>query len=211
MFCPSCKCEYVRGITLCAECGVALVDSLPSEEDAERGAELVGIWAGGDSGELETVKDALDRAGITSIDREAAGYLFFPSMQPQHELFVARKDLERAKDVVAGLGLWRDPAELTEEERASLELPESDAAGDAEATDRVDDAPEEWDEEGPAIEIWSGGEENFAENLADCLREVGIASRKLLAGGSWSLAVRPEQETRAREIVREVVEAAPPE
>lgn len=33
MWCPKCKNEYVEGITLCADCGVELVDELPEETD----------------------------------------------------------------------------------------------------------------------------------------------------------------------------------
>ena len=34
---------------------------------------------------------------------------------------------------------------------------------------------------------------------------------KLSEAGQWRLVVRPEQESRAKEVVREVVEASPPE
>jgi hypothetical protein len=211
MFCPSCKCEYIRGVTQCAECGVALVDALPPEEDAHPREEFASVWSGSGSGELDEVKGALAEAGITPIDREAAGYLFFPSIQPQREVFVSRKDQERARQVLSGLGLWHDPSELTDEERASLELPGSDAAADPEPVDLTEDSVSDWDEDVPVTEIWSGGEEDLADNLSACLREVGIASRKVSGARGWSLAVRPEHEARAREIVREVVEAAPPQ
>ena len=66
-------------------------------------------------------------------------------------------------------------------------------------------------EDDPAATVWTGDSEPLADNLVACLREVGIASRKLSEAGHWSLLVRPEKELRAKEIVREVVEASPPE
>ena len=31
-WCPKCKCEYVEGVTICADCGCELVDKLQEEE-----------------------------------------------------------------------------------------------------------------------------------------------------------------------------------
>ncbi len=30
-WCPKCKCEYVEGVTICADCGCELVDKLQEE------------------------------------------------------------------------------------------------------------------------------------------------------------------------------------
>jgi len=43
------------------------------------------------------------------------------------------------------------------------------------------------------------------------LRENGISAHMTVEGSRRRLVVHPEKETRAREIVREVVEASPPE
>ena len=47
--------------------------------------------------------------------------------------------------------------------------------------------------------------------LGCCLRENRIHFRHSETGGEYQLFVLPEDETRAREIVREVVEGVPPE
>lgn len=39
-WCPVCKCEYVEGITKCADCGCDLVDELPNEQEIENSEEL---------------------------------------------------------------------------------------------------------------------------------------------------------------------------
>lgn len=41
MWCPKCKNEYVAGITQCADCGVALVDSLEEYEASMKKATLL--------------------------------------------------------------------------------------------------------------------------------------------------------------------------
>jgi hypothetical protein len=212
MICPNCKCEYIPGVTQCADCGVALVDALDSSASVlQEGTEIVSVWEGNDPTEGAALKDALEKAGIPVIDQGVTGYFIFPSMRPKLEICVSDTDVERAKKVLLGLDAWNDPDELTSEERESLELPESDIPYSDEQTDAELDTPENWDEDKSVVEIWNGDKEEFAGTLMACLREIGIGSRKLSESGRWRLMVRPEHESRAKEIVRQVVEASPPE
>ena len=212
MICPNCKCEYIRGVTQCADCGVALVDALDlSSPEPQDGHGIVAVWEGNDPGECATVKDALEKAGIPVIDQEAAGYFIFPSMRPKTEIYVSSADIERAKKVMIDLQAWGDPAEMTEEERESLALPESEVSDGHEQVSLGPDSSDDWHEDDPVAEVWNGDREDFADILTACLREIGIGSRKFTEAGHWRLVVRPEQESRAKEIVREVVEASPPE
>jgi len=212
MFCPNCKCEYIRGVTHCADCGVALVDSLDSSRpDMGNDQGIVSVWEGNDPGECATIKDALEKAGIPVIDQESAGYFIFPSMRPKTEIYVSSKNAEQAEKVLHDLHAWADPNEMTEEELKSLELPESDIPDiDGESNPPLD-SWDIWDEDAPVAEIWNGDKEELADTLTACLREIGIISHKLSGAGHWHLVVHPEQESRAREVVREVVEATPPE
>lgn len=220
MICPQCKCEYIRGVTQCADCGVPLVHELDSSaaraQQQQDDKEIISIWAGSDSGERSAVRGALEKAGIAVIDQEAPGHLFFPSNQPKAEIFVSPEDLERAKNVLADLGISEHPDEMTEEEREAMALPESDLPESDEAESLEEDSPADWDpqdwnEDDPGAEVWVGDNEDLADTLKLCLREIGIASRKTSEASRWRLAVRPEHESRAREIVREVEEASPPE
>lgn len=217
MICPQCKCEYIRGVTQCADCGVPLVHELDSSPaDAQEDKEIISVWAGSDSGERSAVRGALEKAGIAVIDQEAPGHLFFPSNQPKAEIFVSPEDVERAKTVLADLGISEHPDEMTEEEREAMALPESDFPESDERASLDEDSPQDWDpqdwnEDDPGIEVWAGDNEEMADTLKLCLREIGIASRKTSEAGRWRVAVRPEHESRAREIVREVVEGSPPE
>jgi hypothetical protein len=212
MICPICKCEYIRGVTECADCGVALVDALdPSASNPQGGLEVVSVWEGNDPSESAAVKDALEKAGIPVIDQESAGYFIFPSMRPKTEIYVSGKNVEEAKKVLLDLEAWDDPEEMTEGERESLELPESESPeSDVQASPLLDSS-DDWNEDDPVAEVWNGDKEELADTLTACLREIGIGSRKLSEAGQWRLVVRPEQESRAKEVVREVVEAKPPE
>ena len=39
-WCPKCRNEYVEGITICADCGSELVETLPQETDERESGEV---------------------------------------------------------------------------------------------------------------------------------------------------------------------------
>jgi len=212
MICPQCKCEYVRGVTQCSDCGVPLVDALdPPQAEFPEDVRLVPIWRGRDDAECERVIEALDSAGIPHTDPDSKSSFSFLPTDPSAEIWVSDTDEERAKKILAELDGLVYPEESTSEETASFALPESDEPDSEERTDELQDLTEEWYEDDPVVEAWNGDSEQLADNLTVCLREIGIASRKLSEAGKWRVVVRPAQESRAKEIVREVVEASPPE
>jgi hypothetical protein len=212
MICPDCKCEYRAGVTQCSDCGVPLVEALASAPPplTDDGG-LESIWYSNDPAEYASAKEALQKAGVPFVDRTSDRYLMFPSLRPKMEIWVTSADKDRAGKALRELKGLTDPEDLTDEEIASLELPEKEGGDLNEGIDLEADPKEDWDEDAPSSEIWNGGSGNLADTLVVCLREIGIASRKLSEGGSWRVVVHPEQEARAKEIVREVVEASPPE
>ncbi len=212
MFCPSCKCEYIAGVTQCSDCGVALVDSLnPETATPLEHSGVVAVWAGNDPAECAAVKDALTKAEIPFVDQSSNAYFIFRSMRPKTEICVPFIDEQRARKILLGFQGSLDLEELTPEEIASLELPESSGDSQNEGMTIQSELSEDWDDEEPVSEIWKGDEEHFADTLIACLRENGIASHKIAEGNHCRLVVRPDEEVRAKEIVREVVEARPPE
>jgi|HubBroStandDraft_6_1064221.scaffolds.fasta_scaffold345108_1 hypothetical protein len=70
---------------------------------------------------------------------------------------------------------------------------------------------EDWHPEDATVEIWSAESAEPVDMLGSSLRENQIHFRFTQTGGKHRLFVLPEDETRAREIVREVVEGVPPE
>jgi hypothetical protein len=208
MFCPNCKCEYIRGVRECADCGVPLVDALePEDANPLDNVRVVSVWQGNDPSECERVKAALENAGIEFLDGDSKNFEVFVPLGSNLEIFVSTADRDAARKIILDEDGRIDPEELTPEGMESLTLPESDQPD----SDGPQDLSAEWNEDDPVTEVWNSEKEDFADILAACLREIGIASRKLSEASRWSLVVRPEQEARAREVVREVVEASPPE
>ena len=71
--------------------------------------------------------------------------------------------------------------------------------------------PQEWYPEDATMEVWSGQEPELAEMISASLKENDIRSRKDELKGSWLIFVKPQNEERAREVIREIVDATPPE
>src|ERR1700680_3788399 len=206
MICPSCKCEYIRGVTQCAECGVALVDTLESPEaNPAEDVRMVTIWRGSDPAECERVQEALEHAAIPFTVPDSKSTFSFLPTEPKLEIWVSDEDRERARRILLDLEGRVDPDELTPEEIESLALPESDSPDSDDQTSQPPASADNWDEDVPVAEIWNGDKEELADTLTACLREIGIGSRRLSEAGHWRLVVRPEQEARAKEVVREVV------
>jgi hypothetical protein len=70
--------------------------------------------------------------------------------------------------------------------------------------------PQNFLPEDATAEVWSGDDSHFADFLFSCLHTNEIQCRRDKEGKHHLLLVLPEYAERAREIVREVVEAAPP-
>jgi hypothetical protein len=212
MICPNCKCEYIRGVTQCADCGVALVDALePPKASLSDDVRIVALWRGNDPAECQKIKEALESADIPFTEPDTKGSFSFIATEQRMEIWISEADLERGRKILLDLDGRADPRELSPEELEALALPESEGQDSTDQESRLENSSEDWYEDDPAAEVWSGESEEFADNLIACLREIGIASRKISEDTRWRLVVRPEQESRAKEIVREVVEASPPE
>lgn len=71
--------------------------------------------------------------------------------------------------------------------------------------------PQNWYSEDATVEVWSGDQLELGEMIAASLQENQIHSRSSNSSGNRALLVLPNDEARAREIVREIIEAVPPE
>jgi hypothetical protein len=209
MFCPQCKAEYRQGFSRCADCDVDLVASLPTGEETatndKRAGTLVPLWEGDDLALHTSLLEELEAAGIRYHDRAMSIYPgvrrwdIFP-VQPMtrfgYQVAVLSADLPSAEKILQRL--------LTEKPR-DMDLPVNEEK-QVETTERVADPGEE-----TICEIWRGLDERLAGFLQDALRESEILIRVEADGADTRIYVRASDEKRAREIVREIVEGAPPE
>ena len=213
MFCPVCKAEYRAGFTRCSECDAELVDTLPSEELPN---DLALAWRGSDpaafSAALAALRDAaIPNYPVSDHDQSVFG-LALP--RPRYGLLVPKVNLERALECLEGISerspfaLGETPAWALEDNKKAEPGSSSVAEDQAEAPDDI--APE-FEAKDATAEVWAGERGETAQMLQACLRENGIGCVVDDSGGNTRIRVLPESEARAREIIREVVEATPPE
>lgn len=231
MFCPVCKYEYRRNFTHCNDCDVDLVEALPSEEvdhklrsPADEMDSPTLLWKGANGVTFSAITTALDTAKLPYNREDLDARLLFSSEFAELEIWVPASHLADAqsvlKEVLSATANAPLPAERPD---ASNEIPAHDY--DESADDIRHEIPKELYPEDATAEVWSGDGANdnnndaiMVEVLKSCLAEIGIAcyverpnSDSGNEGNAFAVRVLPEDEDRAAEIVRQVVDAAPPQ
>lgn len=227
MFCPVCKAEYRLGFKECSDCGVPLVENLddasaPSNDaEAQESAEL--LWTGTQTRLFSEICRALDDARLPyhKASRDVGP---LPGLtQSVFAVFVHRGDFGAAKAVLEDLQRQRefrpsamddhaDENEPNEALSAGGEIPEAEEAeSNALENQSREFVPEYFNPEDATVEVWSGADPGMAEALRLSLRENGIGSTVTRGAGGTRVSVLPADEPRAREIIREIIEAASPQ
>jgi hypothetical protein len=166
---------------------------------------LVLLWAGEDPAVHAALLEELEVAEIPFSDKSLGDDEVAPTADPLpidwkprfgFEVAVLSTDLAAAQEVLE---------KLLEEEPADLEIPAQDGVAAAEpplvaAT-----------ETHPGVEVWNGGDDRIAQFLTAAMQENEIPIHLENPGEQTRILVSAANEKRAREIVREIVEAAPPE
>jgi len=215
MFCPVCKAEYRQGFTRCADCDVELVYEPPAAaivplETADPGDPeedpFCSFWKGDDPRVHAELCELLGEQGIPQKTIRRQDHLFNWNTRSAFEIGVPFSQFERAEAIVKdAYGGENEP--VSRDVPDPRELPESVEPCESRATG----GPESWYPEDATVAIWSGDQPEMGELLAASLSENQIHSRVADSKGIRRLFVLPDDERRAREIVREVVEGAPPE
>lgn len=240
MFCPVCKYEYRPGFTHCNDCDVDLVDALPSEADvdhklrtpADEMAQPTLLWKGANGVTFSAITAALDTAKVPYNREDLDARLVFSSELSELEIWVPATVLTDAQNVLdevlsatANAPLRAEPPDATNE------IPAEDDEG---ADDIRHETLKELYPEDATAEVWSGHAANndasnanrsannaasggaindalMADILKSCLAEIGVACYvDRPESGPIAVRVLPEDEDRAREIVHQVIDAAPP-
>jgi hypothetical protein len=167
------------------------------------------LWRGADPAKFTALQAALRDDGIqfwhTQVYDPAGGFLssrpYYLEAQPGFEIRVHASDLQRATDALA----WVEGKENVPV------VPGDHSQFDRSRFAQKQTLPYDWDSNEATSEAWAGEDESMAEYLASALRENGIPSQiPDEPDHRVRLCVRPEDLTRARDILREVTDSASP-
>jgi hypothetical protein len=219
MFCPNCKAEYREGFTECSDCQVPLVKDLSGasarggESRTPEAPEL--LWSGTDSSAEGAIVEALKAAKISHHTTISEGGALPGLSKPVYAILIHARDRlaaraalddARRKTQLPETGENEDPDDL----ESALPIPAEQEADDS-ASAAPDYVPEDFDPGDATAEVWSGTDAAMARSLKDSLRENGIGCTIIEGEAGRRLSVLPSEEKRAREIIREVVDASPPQ
>jgi hypothetical protein len=240
MICPQCKAEYRPGFTHCVDCDVDLVWELPKEaiemrrvgDDGEYRVPggpgdpnedpFCSFWKGDDPRVHAELCSVLDEAGIPHNTVYRRDHLFNLRNYAAFEIGVPFSMYERAENAVREAYEGADKVDVESSGLKGLvmergerlgELPETLTPGDSENIPGPPNTGEgtDWYPEDATAQVWSSQNAELREFLVAALHENGIRCRLETISLRAELYVLPEDEKRAREIVREVVEGQPPE
>jgi hypothetical protein len=218
MFCPQCKAEYRFGFTKCSDCGVDLVERLTDDSSSARWQGLALAWRGSDPSGFSAALAVLKDAGIACAEISDHNHFVWGLAipRPRYEILVHRADLANALELVAPFtdrGLLADVRENPNEHTQPLETEsaQAESSGVARLHRKLKHSIDGFEAEAANSLVWSGEDERMPQNIKASLIENGIACVIKKEGRAHRVLVIPADETRAKEIVREIVEQSPPQ
>ena len=235
MICPQCRAEYRQGFTVCADCEIPLIPQYetsaaldvpappaqPGDPDKDP---FCAFWKGDDRRLHAELTSVLDAAGIPHKTIRRQDHLFNLNNYPAFQIAVPFSLYERAEhaiqdafdldasdpDAVQSLTASLLPGDL---QRGHRKLPAMLSPPVDEAIPGPPSAGNDsgWFPEDANASVWSGDDSSLREMLIACLNENRIPCRVERAGERVTIFVRPENEGRANEIIREVCDISPPD
>jgi hypothetical protein len=227
MYCPVCHCEYVAGVTFCADCQAALVENRPGGAPGAEAAEgsaadshWVLLWSAGDPRRQEDLCAVLEDEKIPARGSLEGGLLNLAAYDA-YDVYVPAALVPRAKEVLRQFAASEEEWQRSGG-AAALELP---AEEEVPAELDVPEPTGQWHPDDATSEVWSGANTDLASMIAASLRENMIRFRadpddadleSVPPGsaprdaGPHKLFVLPQDDARARGIVRQIVDAVAP-
>ena len=209
MFCPICRAEYRPGFTFCSDCDVELVADLSVPRLPSGSLELV--YSTDIQSSCVSSCQRLQEAGIPYTVNQERHQSLEHRVDEHYQIAVPAEFASRAKAELGTTDInFRDEHDYTEEELGPfIGFPEDGT--DATPPEPHDDNA--WYHEDATVEIYSEPARPAADRKAwmmeSSLHENGIRTRtNNLDDGSSKIFVMPQDESRAREIVREILDAS---
>jgi hypothetical protein len=165
---------------------------------------VVLVWAGEDPALHTSLLEQLEAAEIRYSDKVLGDDEVAPTADPLPIDWKPRFGFEVAVLSVDFAAAQAILEKLLDEEPADLEIPAQDEAPSAEPTLVFTT------ELHPTVEVWSGMDDRIAQFLTAAMQENEIPIHLETAGELTKMLVSAANEARAREIVREITEGAPP-
>src|SRR5262245_33036074 len=190
--------------------GEDTVRLLPPPEEDPRAKNLRKIWTGENGTECATVCSELKNAGIYYRLDERRRLSLGKKLEERYEISVAEGDFDRAKEITGGIEYADSGEDDADEGSEDFDAGrEADDSEPLEPVRRVRD--EQWYPQNATQLAWSGEPAEWQDMIEMSLRENDVGMRWEMRDGRPVLFVLPEDEARAKEIVREVIEGTPME
>lgn len=231
MICPVCNAEYRPGFTRCTDCEVDLVwethyaqeqEGPPANPGDPNEDPFCSFWKGEDARLHSELCSVLDEAGIAHNTVFRRDHLFNLSNFPAYEIGVPFSLFEKAEAAVKDAYGTDNIEEIGSQELQKLledrserirKLPEMLTPAESEDIPGPPSAGDEtgWYEEDATAKVWETETGEPSDFLMAAMHENGIRCRVDREGSRAALFVLPDDESRAQEIVKEVVEGQAPE
>jgi hypothetical protein len=162
------------------------------------------LWAGEDPALHSSLLEELEAAGIPYIDKPTGDDEVAPTADTLPIDWKARFGFEVAVPSSNLADAEKILERLLDEEPVDMELSANNSAEPATAEVKESHLG------ATTCAVWSGSDEARAAFLSQALKENEIPVRVNMRGIAATVYVPPEEEMLAREIIREIVEGAPP-
>ncbi len=163
---------------------------------------LIMLWAGEDPALHSALLEELEASGIPYIDKPTGADEVAPTADTLPIDWKARFGFEVAVGSSSLAAAEKILEKLLNEEPVDMEIAANESPESAEGKPAHLGAT--------SCAVWTGADEERAGFLSEALKENEIPVRVETRRNETTLYVPPEEEMLAREIIREIVEGAPP-